>query len=380
MFLLFSCKKESPQNPIQADPGTDQMIKNEGGWQVIRQQLLPISGDAYVVEPNRFEYVNSSLYLQSNIVNVLQVNATDDTRYDLNGSSLSINGKDDVPILDPRFYFEGDTSNRIGLYSKVYVHKNGNTIFTFPSNLYYSLTVSNMPFIGYFYGASLYTLNLDNNVLHNYGSCSSLYTEIHFHGTMVFDKKYMEANPGKARLGYASYSNISYNGYPGHMISTYVAEDNGIVSMGDTTSAYWTKANDYKTATADNQYFYYFFGGLITNIWANSGNLVLLVTDKITGKIIKRLMFPELEFASQVCLVENGNYIALCDRMHIFKLNLGDYSLTDISPVPTASWKSTAGPYKMATDGTSLFVAMGQGAISSQTINVKSCLNIARYY
>jgi hypothetical protein len=390
-LLVFSCKKD-PASPsdIVADDGSCQIIRNEGNWHVISQKLEPAAGNAISVNANRLVYANSSLYLQTNNVAVTLDSYTSDSRFSTEGNSLSIHGKDDLPLLDPRFCFEGDTSHRIGLNNQVNVYKDGQVVFTFPSSLFYSFTVSNRPFIGYFYNSNLYTLNLETNELFNYGGYyaqghPSDFTEMHFHGTFVFDKEYMDQNVGKARLAYSCYNNISYNGRAPHYISMYLAGDKGAVAFTDSTSLFMELGSSTnKLSTSDKQNFYFLYGDLIKVPYAGqeNGNLVLFVVDKSSGKIRKALEIPELESASDICAVANKNYVAITSGQYIYKINLSDYSLTDISPkayIDDHYSGTYVGPYKLASDGNKLFIAMGIGSISDQQMNVKSSVNIAFY-
>ncbi|NVO18729.1 MAG: hypothetical protein HXX13_03465 [Bacteroidetes bacterium] len=391
ILFLFSCKKDSNTNPKTiVDDGSCQIIKNEGGWHLIRQQLEPASGDAKAVTANNLVYINSGLYLQTKEFSFSMTDYVADDHYSTEGKTLSLSGKDDNPELDPRFYFEGDTSHRIGLYNKTSIYKDGQTVFTFPSNLYYNLTVSNLPFIGYFYGANLFTLNLETNELLNRGGYAAQglptdFTEMHFWGTFVFDKYYMESNKGKTRLAYSCYNNISYNGHPPHYLSTYLAEDKGSVTFCDTTSMFWQLGvHTSRNSASDKNNFYFLYGDLLKGAYTGQdhGHLLLLVVDKATGKIKKTVEYPEVEYISDICSVENKNYLAITVADKIYKINLSDYSLSDISPVSNldALYSGTfAGPYKLASDGNKLYIAMGIAAGSGQNVNIKSSINLAYY-
>ncbi|MDD5150505.1 MAG: hypothetical protein PHC28_08490 [Flavobacterium sp.] len=387
IIILVSCTptdhNSNIQNPSNKVP---HLIEEINGWHVLGGQRIPLSVGEF---PMQLQYENG--HLTQSYKGMFYANPNN-TTYDFARSNIqgdSIFCRKTSFEYNPFFYKEADVSDvRYGVYMQTGLNGIGpseldtNTqIHTFTSNVTRSYKFSN-PNLFMYYDANIAGIKAyrigTNQVIDLSSNVLTTFSDLTFKGTLDIDETYCKANPTHLKAYYASNNNgISYYGHSANYVSIYSVDDTNKTVFRDSTSVYRSQAtgSDYKVSCNDANNVYFFFSNY-TNAKTTSSddkNVLLLVFNKSTQKIIQKKLIAQFSEAKEVVIIPAKNQLFInTGTAKVFKIDLSNYAITDISP---SYLSGTNNSVALTTDGTKLYATVG----SAYKLNPPAVTNVVYF-
>ena len=364
------------------------LIKETGGWHFLGGQRIPLSIQA---TPLQLQVENGHLsqsyktmfYANPDIIN------TDYARCNLKGDSVVMKQVSNLEYM-PFFYQEGDlTDLRYGAYFPPYTTGAYNHVTTGvygigPGSLDVNTKVYQYPALyggyssspGKFFnphwfvywdvqkgGLAAYRIGTAQ-LIDMAGFYENSYVKLIGAYGLQCDEAYCQANPAHMKCYFASTNgNYSINNHSRNYISFYTADDVNKTVFRDSTSQYIATGNILSCSDASSVYYFINKSTVTSDASLKNTKLLMLVFDKTTLKLTKKMFWSQdFDAIEDIVMLPAKNLVFLKASLGtngLFKLNLADNSITNVTPQLAGDNGNTIASLALATDGTKLFATVG---------------------
>jgi len=358
-LLLTACSpSEKNQDPSKTG-SIPKLIQETNGWHVLGGQKFPLSIQE---TPAQLQYENG--HLTQSFLGLFYAsqspNPTHDfARCDLKGDSVFV--RQDYSEYNPFFYKEGDATDvRYGVFwaqggaysSHVETGLHGigpdvldvdTKLFDFPKA---GMGVSNYKFFAnpywllyydsYYAGLKAYRIGTARQIEIG-GFYQNDYVMLNGIMGLDIDETYCKANPEHVKAYFASTNGIySINGHPSNYISFYTADDVNKTVFRDSTSQYYLGNTNIILSCSDANKVYFFTNNATEKSDPTFKNprLLMFVFDKTTLKLTNKVFIgPGIKgILNDAVMIAAKNQIFLNTNTNLYKLDLSDNSISDITP------------------------------------------------
>ena len=390
LIVFTSCKKTVTTSNTTSVAKIPKLILEKSGWHVLGGQIIPLTVGATAVqvqfENGHFSQTYKTMfYADANTTNF------EYARCNINGDSVFIRRQETPVEYNPFFYEEGDKSdvrygayfppqstygasshNTIGLYGIGPAAVDVNTkLFDFPPNIggypsspgkfanpywFVYWDVSKGGYFAYRVGTAQ-TIDMAGFYENNYVILNGA-------GGLQIDENWGKANPAHVRCYFASTNNnVSILGHSRNYISFYTADDVNRTAFRDSTSDYIAGGNILSCADATNIYYLINKSTVKTDVSLKNTKLLMLVFDKTTLKLTKKMLWKQdFDVIEDLVMIPNKNQLFLKSNLGtsgLFRLDLADYSITNITPQLAGDNGNSIASLAITTDGNKLFATVG---------------------
>lgn len=181
---------------------------------------------------------------------------------------------------------------------------------------------------------------------------------------LQIDEAYCKTNPTHMKCYFASTNgNYSVNGHSRNYISVYTADDQNKTMFRDSTSQYQAVGSILSCSDANNVYYFLNKTCDKTDISRKNSKLLMLVFDKTTLKLTKKMFWSQdFDVLEDLVMIPTKNQIFIKSNLGtngLFKLNLADYSITNITPQLVGDNGNAVASLAITTDGNRLYATVG---------------------
>lgn len=379
IILLAACKKTNVSPDITKNAKVPKLIQEKNGWHVLGGQTIPLTVGA---TPVQLMYENGHFSQSFKTMFYANPNTTvfNYARCNTKGDSLFMKQADNIEY-QPFFYLDGDAKdvrygvfshNMIGLYGIGPAAADINTkLFDFPAK-YGGYASSPGKFANphwFVYwdvqkgGYAAYRVGTAQ-LIDMAGFYQNNFAILMGASGLQIDETYCKANPTHAKCYFASTNgNYSVNGHSRNYISVYTADDQNKTMFRDSTSQYQAVGSILSCSDANNVYFFLNKTCDKTDISRKNPKLLMLVFDKTTLKLTKKMFWgQDFDVLEDIVIIPSRNQVFIKSNMStngLFKLNLSDYSITNITPQLVGDNGNTIASLAITTDGNKLYATVG---------------------
>ena len=390
LILFAACKKTDINPNTTSNAKVPKLIQEKSGWHVLGGQVLPLTVGASPVqvqfENGHFSQTYKTMfYADANITSIAY------SRCNANGDSIYIRRTDSPIEYNPFYYEDGNQSdvrygayfppqstfgasshNTIGVYGIGPATADVNTkVFDFPAHIggYPSSPgkFANPHWFVYWDvvkgGIAAYRIGTAQWI-DMAGFYENDYVILNGASGLQIDETYAKANPTHVRCYFASTNNnVSILGHSRNFISFYSADDVTRTAFRDSTSDYIAGGNILSCADANNIYYFINKSTLKTDIILKNTKLLMLVFDKTTMKLTKKMFWnQDFDVLEDIVMIPSKNQVFLKSNLNtngLFMLSLTDYSITNITPQLVGDNGNTIVSLAITTDGSKLYATVG---------------------
>ncbi len=390
LILIAACKKTDINSSTALNAKIPKLIQEKSGWHVLGGQVIPLTVGATPVqvqfENGHFSQTYKTMFsVDPNITSMAY------SRCNANGDSIYIRSTDSPIEYNPFYYEDGDKSdvrygayfppqstygasshNTIGVYGIGPAAADANTkVFDFPphfggypsspgkfANPYWFVYWDSGKggFMAYRIGTA--------QLIDMAGFYENDYVILNGAGGLQIDETYSTANPAHVRCYFASTNNnVSISGHSRNYISFYTADDVNRTAFRDSTSDYIAGGNILSCADVNNIYYFINKSTVKTDVSLKNTKLLMLVFDKITLKLTKKMFWnQDFDTIEDLVMIPSKNQVFLKSNLNtngLFKLNLADYSITNITPQLVGDNGNAIASLALTTDGNKLYATVG---------------------
>lgn len=379
LILFAACKKTDVSPDVTTNAKVPKLIQEKNGWHVLGGQTIPLTVGA---TPVQLMYENGHFSQTCKTMFYANPNTTifNYARCDTKGDSLFMKQADNIEY-QPFFYKEGDATNvrygvsshtAMGVYGIGPAEQDVNTrLFDFPAK-YGGYPSSPGKFANphwFVYwdvqkgGYAAYRIGTAQ-LIDMAGFYQNDYVILNGASGLQIDETYCKANPTHAKCYFASTNgNFSVNGHSRNYISVYTADDQNKTMFRDSTSQYQAVGSILSCSDVNNVYFFLNKTCDKTDISRKNPKLLMLIFDKTTLKLTKKMFWSQdFDVLEDIVMLPSKNQIFIKSNMStngLFKLNLADYSITNITPQLVGDNGNTIASVAITTDGNKLFATVG---------------------
>jgi hypothetical protein len=382
---IISC---SPSEKNQ-DPSTinnvPKIIQETNGWHVLGGQKFPLSISE---TPMQLQYENGH-FTQSFLGQFYAVQSPNPTydfaRCNMNGDSVYV--RQQIPQYSPFFYKEGDPTDvrygvfwvQAGAYSShvaTGLHGIGpdaldtdTKLFDFPkagifpsSQKYFANPYWFLYFDPYYFGLKAYRIGTGRQIELG-GFYENDYVKLNGIMGLDIDENYCITNPEHVKAYFAS-TNAGYSiwGHSPYYISFYTTDDINKTVFRDSTSQYLLGNTNTIVSCSDAKKVYYFCDKAtdLTDSQFNNPRLLMFEFDKVTLKLTKKVFLGSTlsGILNDVVMIASKNQIFLNTNSHLYKLDLSNDVISDITP---AYRSGTTSQTAITTYNNKLYAIVGSG-------------------
>ncbi len=389
LLLFTACKKTDVSPNVTTNPKVPKLIQETNGWHVLGGQTIPLSVGATPVqlqfENGHFSQTYKTMFSvdpNTSVFNYARCNAKGDSVFMKQTNNIE---------YQPFFYQEGDkTDLRYGAYfppQSTYGASSHNTIGVYgigPGGTDVNTKLFDFPAKNGGYGSSpgmfanpywfvYQDIQKGGYTAYRIGTAQLIdmagfyendYVILNGASGLQIDETYCKANPTHMKCYFASTNgNYSINGHSRNYISVYTADDVNRTSFRDSTSQYLAGGSILSCSDANNVYFFLNKTCEKTDINRKNPKLLMLVFDKTTLKLTKKMFWSQdFDVLEDIVMIPSKNLIFIKSTMStngVFKLNLADYSITNITPQLVGDNGNTIAWLAITTDGNKLYATVG---------------------
>lgn len=152
-------------------------------------------------------------------------------------------------------------------------------------------------------------------------------------------------------------------GHSRNYISVYTADDVNRTAFRDSTSDYIAGGNIVSCADANNVYYFINKTATKADTGMKNTKLLMLVFDKTTLKLTKKMFWSQdFDVIEDIVMIPSKNQVFIKSNLStkgLFKLNLADFSITNITPQLVGDNGNTIASLAITTDGNRLYATVG---------------------
>ena len=389
LILFTACKKTDVSPDVTTNAKVPKLIQEKNGWHVLGGQAIPLTVGATPVqlmyENGHFSQTYKTMFYANPNTTVFNY-----ARCNAKGDSLFMKQADNIEY-QPFFYLDGDTKdvrygsffpgqstygaashNTIGLYGIGPDALDINTkIFEYPARWggYPSSPgkFANPHWFVYWDvvkgGYAAYRIGTAQ-LIDIAGFYANDYVILNGASGLLIDETYCKANPTHVKCYFASTNNnISRMGHSRNYISVYTADDVNRTAFRDSTSDYIAGGNIVSCADANNVYYFINKTATKADTGMKNTKLLMLVFDKTTLKLTKKMLWnQDFDVIEDIVMIPSKNQVFIKSNLStngLFKLNLADYSITNVTPQLVGDNGNTIASLAITTDGNKLYATVG---------------------
>jgi len=392
LILFAACKKTDVSPDVTINAKIPKLIQEKNGWHVLGGQTIPLTVGA---TPVLLQYENGHFSQTYKTMFYADPNSTsiEYSRCNANGDSIFIRRPNSQTEYNPFFYEDGDkTDMRYGAYFPpqstfgAYSHNTigvygigpdvadvNTRLFDFPAkyNGYASSPgkFANPHWFVYWDvqkgGYAAYRIGTAQ-LIDMAGFYQNDFAILMGASGLQIDETYCNANPTHVKCYFSSTNgNYSVNGHSRNYISVYTADDQNKTMFRDSTSQYLAGGSILSCSDANNVYYFLNKTCDKSDISRKNPKLLMLVFDKTTLKLTKKMFWSQdFDVLEDMVMIPSKNQVFIKSNLStngLFKLNLADYSITNITPQLAGDNGNTIASLAITTDGNKLYATVGSG-------------------
>jgi len=389
LILFTACKKTDVSPDVTTNAKVPKLIQEKNGWHVLGGQTIPLTVGATPVqlmyENGHFSQTYKTMFYanpNTTIFNYARCNAK--------GDSLFMKQADNIEY-QPFFYLDGDAKDvRYGAYfppQSTYGATSHKTIGIYgigPDALDVNTKIYEFPaaWNGYSFSPGIFSnphwfvywdVVKGGYAAYRIGTAQLIdiagfyandYVILNGASGLVIDETYCKSNPTHVKCYFASTNNnISRMGHSRNYISVYAADDVNRTAFRDSTSDYIAGGNIVSCADANNVYYFINKTATKADTGMKNTKLLMLVFDKTTLKLTKKMLWnQDFDVIEDIVMIPSKNQVFIKSNLStkgLFKLNLADYSITNITPQLVGDNGNTIASLAITTDGNRLYATVG---------------------
>ena len=379
LILFAACKKTDVSPDVTANTKVPKLIQEKNGWHVLGGQTIPLTIGATPVqlmyENGHFSQTYKTMFYANPNTTVFNY-----ARCSTKGDSLFMKQADNIEY-QPFFYEEGDATDvrygvssrtALGIYGIGPAVQDVNTkIYEFPPHwggyagspgkfanphwfVYWDVVKG---------GYAAYRIGTAQ-LIDMAGFYQNDFAILMGASGLQIDETYCKANPTHMKCYFASTNvNYSVNGHSRNYISVYTADDQNKTMFRDSTSQYQAVGNILSCSDVNNVYFFLNKTCDKSDISRKNPKLLMLVFDKTTLKLTKKMFWgQDFDVLEDIVMIPSKNLVFIKSNLStngLFKLNLADYSITNVSPLLVGDNGNTIASLAITTDGNKLYATVG---------------------